>query len=116
MHLEAACWNIGIRAALYELAYLNLGVNTGPMSLCWLNARCRYITFKMITKNPSPASLENMSKNGFQFNEAPIFANAFQRWVWEDDEEKIISKEFNLMCQRLENKNIRQEQQAVTII
>ncbi len=116
MSLEAACWNVGIRAALYELAYLNLGVNTGPMSLCWLNARCRYITFKMVTRGPSPASLEKMLENGFKPNEAPTFANPLQRWVWEDDEEKIISREFNVMCQRLENKNSRQEREPATIM
>lgn len=116
MHLEAACWNIGIRAALYELAYLNLGVNTGPMLLCWLNANCRYVTFKMVTKNPSPASVEYMLEQGFQPNETPSFANPFQRWIWEEDEEKVISREFYSMYKLLESKNISQKQQVATAV
>jgi hypothetical protein len=40
---------LGLRMALYERAYLNLGVNNGPMGLCWLNDQTRYITFKMLS-------------------------------------------------------------------
>ena len=116
MHFEAACWNMGLRAALYELAYLNLGVNNGPMSLCWLNAHTRYITFKMIVKEQSAATLENMLKIGFRLNQTPPFANQFQRWVWKDDEEEIISREFDSMYALLENKNSRQKQSSNTIM
>ncbi|MBW5802264.1 hypothetical protein FIV31_00165 [Coxiella endosymbiont of Ornithodoros amblus] len=115
-YFEAACWNMGLRAALYELAYLNLGVNNGPMSLCWLNAHTRYVTFKMIVKEQSAATLENMLKIGFRLNQTPPFANQFQRWVWKDDEEEIISREFDSMYALLENKNNRQKQSTNTIM
>ncbi len=111
---ETACWNIAIRAALYELAYLNLSVNTGPMSLCWLNARCRSITFKISAKSPTPfpGTIENMRKNGFQPNKPPVFANKFQRWIWEDDDEEVISREFNSMLELL-NKDAQKNQQPL---
>ena len=34
--------------ALYERAFLNLGVNNGPMGLAWLNEKVRYATLKGI--------------------------------------------------------------------
>lgn len=96
-----ACWNLGLRAALYELAFLNLGVNTGPMSLCWFNARCRYITFKTAVKNVPEIPLEMITSKGFVPGENPAFCNRFQKWVWEEDEYEVISREFELMCQAL---------------
>ena len=45
--LGEAAWNLGLRMALYERAYISMGVNTGPMGLCWLNARTHYATLKM---------------------------------------------------------------------
>ena len=45
--LGEAAWNLGLRMALYERSYISLGVNTGPMGLCWLNARTHYATLKM---------------------------------------------------------------------
>lgn len=95
-----ACWNIGLRAALYELAYLNLGVNTGPMSLCWFNARCRYITFKAIVKN-RPDTLAMIKEKGFIPDSNPAFANAFQKWVWAEDDFDTIVSEFEQMCHML---------------
>lgn len=93
-----ACWNLHLRAAIYELAYLNLGVNTGPMALCWFNAACRYITFKTAVKNVPEAPLEMLTKRGFIPGLNPNFANSFQKWVWEDDNFDIIAGEFKMMC------------------
>lgn len=99
---QPACWNLTIRSALYELAYLNLGVNTGPMSLCWFNQRCAYITFKTIVENVPSASLEVMVDRGFIQGQSPKFTTSFQRWVWEEDNFDIIFDEFRLMCEVLE--------------
>lgn len=92
-----ACWNLALRAAIYELAYINLGVNTGPMSLCWFNASCRYITFKTAVKNVPDVPLEMITNKGFIPGCNPKFATSLQKWVWEDDDLPIITREFNLM-------------------
>lgn len=99
---DAACWNLNLRAALYELAYLNLGVNTGPMSLCWFNPRCRYITFKVAVKNVPQVPLTMLTNRGFIPGESPAFANSFQKWVWEEDDFDVIHKEFQAMCESIE--------------
>jgi len=96
---QAACWNLNLRAALYELAYLNLGVNTGPMTLCWFNPRCRYITFKVAVKNVPHVPLTMITDKGFIPGQNPAFANAFQKWVWEDDHAEVLVREFASMCQ-----------------
>lgn len=94
---KPACWNLNLRAALYELAYINLGVNNGPMILCWCNPNCAYITFKTFAKNVPQASLEVMIDRGFIFGQNPKFANQFQKWVWEEDVFELIHHEFLLM-------------------
>lgn len=100
-----ACWNLYLRAAIYELAYLNMGVNTGPMSLCWFNAACRYITFKTAVKDVPEAPLEMLTSKGFVPGLNPSFANSFQKWVWEDDDFDVITSEFKMMCDIIDFQN-----------
>lgn len=96
-----ACWNLNLRMAIYELAYLNLGVNTGPMALCWFNAACRYITFKAAVKNVPAVPLRMITDKGFTPHQNAPFAGNFQKWVWEDDDFDIIIEEFEHMCKRI---------------
>jgi hypothetical protein len=42
---DAACWNLEMRMALYETAWLNMGVMHGPLELCWLNENASYLIF-----------------------------------------------------------------------
>ncbi len=95
-------WNLHLRAALYEMSYLNLGVNNGVMVVCWLNAACRYITFKMMVADAPQTVLQAMKKQGFEYGTSLSFANSKQKWVWEDDNADIIMREFRLMCVNIE--------------
>lgn len=95
-------WNLNLRAALYELSYLNLGVNNGSMILCWLNAKCRYITFKMMVKNVPQTQEATFKKQGFQIGKSLPFATEYQKWVWENDDALVIEREFKSMCLLLE--------------
>jgi hypothetical protein len=51
----AAAVNVALRAALYQVADINLGVDCGPMSLCRLNPRCRYLLFGAMPHDDGPA-------------------------------------------------------------
>jgi len=93
---------LGLRMALYERAYLNLGVNNGPMGLCWLNARTRYITFKILSDAAPQTSAEYMEFLGFESGRSLPFATEWQRWVWAEDELPVIEKAFEDMVSRLE--------------
>ena len=56
--LQEGSWNLGLRMALYEVAYANLGVNNGPMGLCWFSGSARYLTMKMVIEEEFASSVE----------------------------------------------------------
>lgn len=89
-----AAWNLGFRIALYEKAYVNLGVNNGPMGLCWLNANTRYITFKILSESVPQTTTEYMKLLGFEIGRSLPFATPWQRWVWQDDDADVITRAF----------------------
>jgi hypothetical protein len=97
-----AAWNIGLRMALYEHAFLNLGVNNGPMGLAWLNARVRYATLKIETADVPQSSIEFIRSFGFEPGKSLPFASPLQKWVWEDDTEEVIMRTFQRLVARIE--------------
>jgi hypothetical protein len=88
--------------ALYERAYLNLGINNGPMGLCWLNERTRYVTFKMLTEGVPQATSAYMASLGFELGRSLPSATSRQKWVWEDDDRAVIEREFAMMVSAIE--------------
>jgi hypothetical protein len=100
--LPEAALVLGLRMALHERAYLNLGVNNGPMGLCWLNERTRYITFKILSDAAPNPSADYMKFLGFEIGRSLPFATPWQRWVWEEDELPIIEQAFGEMVERLD--------------
>jgi hypothetical protein len=99
--LPEAAWNVGLRMALYERAYVCLGVNTGPMGLCWLNARTHYATFKMAPPDVPQTSLAFYRELGFEPFRSLPFASATQELVWEEDTFEAIQGAFQRITQRL---------------
>lgn len=93
----------GLRMALYERAWLNLGVNNGPMGLCWLNSCTRYITFKIVNDAAPHTSAEYMEFLGFELGRSLPFATPFQQWVWADDDLATIESAFHEMVARIEH-------------
>lgn len=100
--LKEAAWNLGIRMALYESAYLNLMVNNGPHLMCMFNERCRYVMFKILTESAPQTTREYMEFLGFDIGQSPPFSTRFQKWVWEDDRLEIVEAEFAAMCDAIE--------------
>lgn len=97
-----AAWNLGLRFGLYEMAYVNLGVNNGPMGLCWLDEKTNYITFKMLSESVPQATTEYMRQLGFDIGRSLPFATPSQKWVWEDDTIEVIEREFNAFVQYMD--------------
>jgi hypothetical protein len=97
-----AAWNVGLRMALYEHAFLNLGVNNGPMGLAWLNARVRYATLKIETAGVPQSSIEFIRSFGFEPGKSLPFASPLQEWVWEDDGEEVITRTFRRLAERIQ--------------
>jgi hypothetical protein len=97
-----AAWNIGLRMALYEHAFLNLGVNSGPMGLAWLNARVRYAMLKIEIPHVPQSSLEFIQSFGYEPGKSLPFATPLQEWLWEDDTEENIVRAFQRLTQKIE--------------
>ncbi|MBS0245071.1 MAG: hypothetical protein JSR61_00510 [Proteobacteria bacterium] len=99
--LPEAAWNVGLRMALYERAFVNLGVNTGPMGLCWLNAHTHYATFKMAVPDVPQTSLDYFRELGFVPGESLPFARPTQELVWHDDTFEELTRTFQRLAARL---------------
>jgi hypothetical protein len=97
-HFNEACWNLELRAALYETAYLNLGVNNGPLAVCWMNQKSRYLLFKVHIEEVPQVSAQALAEYGLLPGGSPAFAMEYQKWVWKDDTFENIQDEFNKMC------------------
>jgi hypothetical protein len=96
-------WNLGLRSALYELAYMNLALVHGPTELLWYNHRCRYVVFvPRDDTGQTAAAPEHMAVQGFIEGESLPFATPFQKWVWEPDTPEAIRREFARMCAVIE--------------
>jgi hypothetical protein len=98
-----AAWNIGLRMALYERACLNMGVNTGPMGLCWLNESTHYVTIKMAPEGVPQTTLEFFRSLGFEPGQSLPFATPRQELVWQDDTFEEIQAAFARMTQCIES-------------
>jgi len=102
---EIACdparWNLEIRMALYEAAWLNLAVMQGPMELCWYNERARYLVFVDLSADPS-CSAELIAEGGVNVGSDLPFATPFQHIVWQADRATLIRRAFDEMAARID--------------
>jgi hypothetical protein len=97
--LEAS-YKIETRMALYQEAWLNMAIAHGPMELCWYNKKCKYALFVKPSSSPQMQA-RALKRNGLVLNEQPIFAAAYQKWVWGKDDLNIIKKVFHEMEKEL---------------
>lgn len=97
-----AAWSVPLRLALYERAFLNLGVNNGPFLMSILAARTRLLAFKMVTPSVPQTTEEFMRRLGFDIGQQLPFSTPWQRLVWEDDRLEVIEREFADMVARIE--------------
>jgi hypothetical protein len=93
---------VDLRFALYESAYLNLGVNNGPITTSSLNKNVRYLMFKLLVAGVPHCTEEFIVWSGYSVNGSPGYGTKFQKWVWEDDNFPIIRREFNAMVALIE--------------
>ena len=90
---EAASWNVGLRMALYEAAFLNMAVMHGPLELVWYNETCRYAVFMPL--GASPQSEEAfLRERGFVIGRDLPFARPWQHIIWEHDDIAAVRRTF----------------------
>jgi hypothetical protein len=89
----AASWNLEIRMALYEAAWLNMGVMHGPMELCWYNEKVWYVIF--INHGADDInSVAALTEHGHRIGCDLDFATPHQHIVWGPDMSAGISAAF----------------------
>ena len=81
----AAVWSLARRMALYEEAWINLGVNNGPMVLPILSGSCRFLVFKMLLDTPE-TSRQHFRRLGIEPGTTFPFLGRDQGLVWDSDD------------------------------
>ena len=71
--------------ALYEAAWLNIGMMQGPLELCWLNENARYLIF-LPAGGEAGISADALTEQGLRVGRDLDFATPHQRIVWEADQ------------------------------
>lgn len=98
---QEGAWNVCLRAALYEKAWLSTGVLCGPTELCWYNQECRYMFFISLD-SLSEERLDLMKESGFDIGQQFIFAKPLQQIVWQADNLDVIKNEFEHISEQIE--------------
>jgi hypothetical protein len=88
-----ACWNLELRMALYEAAWLNIGMMQGALELCWLNENARYLIFLPLG-GASGISADGLTEQGVRIGRDLDFATPHQHIVWEADQLANIEAAF----------------------
>jgi len=94
-------WNVCLRSAIYEKAWLSMGVVCGPTELCWYNQSCRYMFFISLD-NLSEERIGLMKESGFDIGQQFIFAELLQQIVWQEDNLDNITSGFEGIRQQIE--------------
>ena len=68
-----------------------------------MHKKTRYIYLKVVTPSEYACSEEWFRSMGIIPGESLPWATPFQKYVWEDDNYKIIKSEFEKMCRKIEN-------------
>ena len=96
-----AAINPDVRLALYEGAAMNLGVNNGPLSLCWYTD-CPHLTFKMVTPGWPSTEQSFFERQGFPVGSQYPLSRADQKLIWQDDTFENIRNAFDAWAETLD--------------
>ena len=89
------CWNLGLRIALYELAFVNLFYNNGVAAIATLNKKSRYILFNPIIEQSLESNSSKRNKYGLIIGQRRYnFAEQHQFFSWKLDSFENIQEEF----------------------
>ncbi len=94
-------FNMTLRAALYETAWLNICQAHGPTELMWYNENCRYVIFFTVGSSPE-TQVDFLRGYGMEPGETPAFAGPHQKWVWMPDDLPNIEREFAAMADAID--------------
>lgn len=88
-----AAFNLGLRMAVYERAWLNLATAGGPMMILLLSS-CRFLIMRILVEDSFLSTPQHVRALGFKVGEQPAYLAPTQRLVWEIDSSDVIQREF----------------------
>lgn len=97
------CFNVELRAALYDQSYLNMTVQNGPILLMMCNKSARFLLFILHKEDSPVANMSAFESIGLTPGKQLPYLTAYQKIVWEDDQYEIIQREFNAMVGKIES-------------
>jgi hypothetical protein len=96
-----AVLNMPFRAALYQCVDLNLFSASGPASLCFLNAKTRYIIF-LLSNTGTASDVERIKwYHGVGPGDNLKGASPFQELVWEEDRFDVMHEALGRMIAKI---------------
>jgi hypothetical protein len=88
---DSACWNIELRAALYQHAWMNMGVACGPLEISGLMDKVWTVVIDRSSDYPKDY-LQNLYCNGLVQGQAPnFFSKTCRFYLGKDDSETILN-------------------------
>jgi len=97
MVFNEICFNMELRAALYELSYLNMFVNNGPTNMARFLKGSRSLVFKMITPECGATTERHFRVMGVEPGSQYQPLSPYHKLVWENDDYDVLLKEFKKM-------------------
>lgn len=93
-HFNEAAIDLDLRLAFYESAFLNMLVNNGPLQICYLNPKIRYLAYKMFNVTNDADEKATCAVYGIPIGGQLPMATPFQRVIWDDDNYETLMKSF----------------------
>ena len=93
-HFNEAAIDLDLRLAFYESAFLNMLVNNGPLQICYLNPKIRYLAYKMFNVTNEADERATCGVYGIPIGGQIPMATPFQRVIWDDDNYEVLLKTF----------------------
>lgn len=90
-----ACWNVGLRMALYEASYINLSVVGGAGAIALFNSSCSVIMMNMLPEGSTVTTIEAYQKIGYEIGEKWRFLSPKQKLSFLPDTFENIKFEFD---------------------
>lgn len=100
---DAAALDIQLRLALYEAAYINLHVDSGPAVCCMLDDITRTIRFKLDPYGNPTIGARNFLRRGYEKGMQWINCTSHQISIWEPDRCDVITEAFDFLLKRIES-------------
>lgn len=94
-------WNLELRMALYELAYLNMFTGGGPSILAHYNRTVPLVRFQVMREGVFECSRQHLEADGLTYGRPLPGATPFQITVWGEERYERMVREFHALHEKM---------------